>query len=599
MRSSSSHRVQAHPLRRAGVASLVLAVAYASHARTSQAETQNPPADPPATSTEPAFDPVAILLAAEGDDARRQVARGLLQRFTSDASLAMPDAWLLEQPAASLRLLGDVAATQEDFDAVAAGIVRAMRIGGGNNGAGIRSLDVGSADARAACLTMLARSNDPAAAELLVSWLESASARDRGPIVASLVAMTGRADLGDAPDAWRQWLTRHRHLPPIAWRALLARGLRERAESLDQRERDLLRTLVETTRRLYAALPATNRPAALARMLQDAEPAIRLAATDILLRELERGVMPSSEVSTAVVALLDDPQASIRQAAAVLVDRIVPEGSAVRLSVALRQEQDPDVAAVMLRAFRRSPDATAIDAVLRWLEHGEPTRVAAMRAILSLLEAGFQPNESQRGRVLAQLDPQQSASLTPAGVQVLARLGGRPGLEIVRSLLFSARPEIRRAASEALLSSEEFVDDLLVAAEADPALLQRAADAIAMHKPWAGPLRRVATLEARSTVDASASEPLPITASLARLLSMQERLAAAQTLAGHPTAIRAVLGAPSRPAFVDGPAGDRDFARARFLLGLPEPEPEPQPEAVEVPQDATAEQDEPAAAPPG
>ena len=591
--------MQVHPLRRVGVASLLMTVSYVSHAHLPQAEAQDPPADAPGSSTVPAFDPVATLAVAEGDEARRQAARGLLQRFARDPSLAVPELWLTEEPASSLRLLGEVAATQEDFEAVAAGIVRAMRVGGGNDGAGTRTLDAISADARTVCLAMLSRSNDPAVAELLVTWLESASPRDRGSVAASLAAMTGRSDLGDAPDAWRQWLMRHRHLPPIAWRAMLARGLRERAESLDQRERDLLRTLVETTRRLYAALPAADRPAALTRMLQDAEPAIRLAATDILLRELERGVQPSSEVSTAVVELLDDPQASIRQAAAVLVDRIVPEGSAVRLSVALRREQDPDVAAVMLRAFRRSPDATAIDAVLRWLEHGEPTRVAAMRAVLSLLEADFEPNAPQRDRVLARIDPQQSASLTPAGVRVLARLGGRPGLEIVRSLLFAARPEIRRAAADALLPLGEFVDDLLHAAEADPQLLQRAADAIAMHKPWAASLRRVALLESRSPTNGRASEPLPIAASLARLLSMQERLAAAQTLAGHPTAIRAVLGTPMREAFADGPAGDRDFARARFLLGLPEPEPEPQPAAAEETPGGDADQDEPPATPPG
>lgn len=569
------------PLWRWGLA-LVVVASGACYAGTPQSEDRDPPADPPAATV--AFDVAGALSAAEGDEARRQVARGLVQRFVADASLAVPEPWLAEEPAASLRLIGQVAATQDESEAIAAAIVRAIRVAREGNGAAIRSLDTISSDARSACVSMLSRSNDPAAAEVLVSWLESAPPSQRAPVVAALVAMTGRADLGESPDAWKEWLTRHRHLPPIAWRALLARGLRERSQLLDQRERDLLRALVDTTRRLYAALPADDRPATLARMLKDAEPAIRLAATEILLRELERGVQPSSEVASAVVGLLDDSQASIRQAAAVLVDRIVPEGSAARLSVALRREQDPDVAAVMLRAFRRSPDATAIDAVLRWLEHGEPTRVVAMRAVLSLLDAGFVPTEAQRSRMLTQVDPQQTASLTPAGVQVLARLGGESGLDLVRSMLFASRPEIRRAAADALLSRAQFVDDLLLAAEADPHLLTRAADAIATHKPWAAPLRRVARLEARSPSNAQTSDPLPITSSLARVLPMPERLAAAQMLLGHPVAIRAVLGTPARDQFADGPAGDKDYARARFLLNLPEPEPEQAPPS-EMPEE--------------
>ncbi len=587
------------PLWRWGLALVVLASGV-SNASTPQSEDPSPPADPPAT--EVTFDVAGALSAAEGEESRRQVARGLIQRFATDASLAVPEVWLAEEPAASLRLIGHVAANQDESEAIAAAIVRAMRVTRQGNGTSIRSLDTISNDARTSCVSILSKSNDAAAAEVLVSWLESALPSQRASIVAALVAMTGRVDLGESPEAWSQWLTRHRHLPPIEWRALLARGLRERSQQLDQRERDLLRSLVETTRRLYAALPGDDRPTTLARMLKDAEPAIRLAATEILLRELERGVQPSSEVASAVVGLLDDSQASIRQAAAVLVDRIVPEGSAARLSVALRREQDPDVAAVMLRAFRRSPDATAIDAVLRWLEHGEPTRVAAMRALLSLLDTGFVPTEAQRSRMLAQVDPQQTASLTPASVQLIARLGGESGLDLVRSMLFEARPEIRRAAADALSSRAQFVDDLLLAAETDPQLLMRAADAVATHKPWAAPLRRVARLESRLPLNAQASDPLPITSSLARVLPMSERLAAAQMLSGHPIAIRAILGTPAREQFADGAAGDRDFARVKFLLDLPEPKPEPDQTApIESPVDSTEEanQAEPAEPDPG
>ncbi|MFI4917527.1 MAG: hypothetical protein ACIAS6_13600 [Phycisphaerales bacterium JB060] len=557
-----------------------------------------PESDPPAqTEQAPAgFDAAALLSSAgEGDD-RRQAARAILRRFASDASVAAPRGWLVEEPAASLRLLLDAAKDQADAEALAAAVVRAIR-----DGSPAATL---SSDARAACLAVLARSNDPAAAELLVRWLENCDPSQRPAVVEALVAMSGREDLGQSPDAWRQWLARNGHLPPIAWREMLATGLRDRAQRLARRERELLRALTDSAKRLYAALPTEERPAALTAMLADDEPAIRLAGTDLLLRDLERGVQPTAEVSAALVNLLDDPQPPIRQAAAVMVDRIVPEGSAARLSVALRRETNPDVAAVMLRAFRRSPDAAAIDAVLRWLEYGEPTRVPAVRAVLALLELGFEPTPGQASRILARIDAERPSSLTPAGVHVLVRLSDVSSLGAVRSLLFAQRTEIRRAAAEALAPLPGFVEDLLLAAEADPDLLQRAADAVAAHKPWAPALRRVAMLELRTPTRAPengptdrptdrAAEILPVTATLASLLSVHERLSAAQSLVGHPVAIEAILGSATRPMFADGPAGDRDFARAQLLLGLPEAGPLPAAPAAQEPAVQEEEAPEP------
>lgn len=523
--------------------------------------------------TTPAFDPVAALASAADETAKSQAAREVLRRFAADTSLVVARQWLAEEPAASLRLLSNTAEGRVEAEALSAALVRALRVAGENSDARWNFGGM-SNDARASCLAILSRSFEPASCEALVAWLEASTNGQRRAVAQALITMTGREDLGTAPEAWRQWLTRHQHLPELAWRTTLAEGVRRRADRLVQRERDLLARVTDSSRRLYAALPPAERPAVLASMLADAEPAMRLLATDLLLRDLERGVPPGPEVATALVALLEDSQAQIRQAAAVLVDRIVPEGSASKLSVALRKETEPEVAAVMLRAFRRSPDAAAIDAVLRWLEHGEPTRTGAMRAVLSLLESGFTPSQEQTSRILAVADPNQPTALVLSGVAVLALLGGDEGFAAVRSLLFADRAEIRRAAADALLPLPASLDDLLAAAEADPALLQRAADAVARHKPWSQYLRRVATIELGTPTDASAAEPLPITSDLARFMPASERLAAAQELSRRPLAVRAILGAPTREMFNEGPAGDRAFARARALLNLPEPEPE-------------------------
>jgi len=528
----------------------------------------------------PEFDQVAFLASATDEAARAQAAREVIRRFASDARLSVARQWLVEEPAETLRLLSGTTEGLAEAEALAAALVRTLRAS--DKSGDVRwSFDGVSNDARAWCLLILSRSLEPDSCEALIAWLEASTDGQRRAVTQSLVAMTGREDLGTAPEAWRRWLTRHKHLPELAWRTALAEGVRRRADRLAQRERDLLTRVTDSSRRLYVALQPAERPAVLASMLADAEPAVRVLATDLLLRDLERGVTPDPEVAAALTALLEDSHAQIRQTAAVLVDRIVPEGSAARLSVALRKETEPEVAVVMLRAFRRSPDAAAIDAVLRWLEYGEPTRTGAMRAVLGLLESGYSPAPEQISRILAVADPNQPTALVPSGVAVLARLGGDQGLVAVRLMLYAGRPEIRRAAADALLPLPDSVGDLLAAAEADPALLQRAADAVVRHEPWSQYLGRVASIELRTPTDASAVEPLPITSTLALLMSASERLAAAHALSHRPLAVRAILGTPTRDMFCEGPAGDREFAQARELLDMPEPEAESEAETTE------------------
>lgn len=524
------------------------------------------------TGTSRPVDPMLVFSLAGDDPSRREAGRAVLRLLTEPSPPPAPAAWLSEDPAASLRFLVGMAESQAEIEALAGALIRALRTG--ENGEARWVFESLTADARSATLGVLARSQEAAACQVLVAWLEAAPAAQRQPIAASLHAMTGRDDLAASPQAWRQWLGRHQHLPPLAWRGLLAEGLHRRAERLALRERDLVARLVESTRRFYTSLAPADRSGAMASLLADTEPAVRLLATDLLLRDLERGISPGPEATVALSNLLNDPLPSIRQASALLIDRIVPEGSAARLSVALRRETEPEVATVMLRAYRRAPDPAAIDALLRWLEHGEPTSAPAMRALLALLETGYTPSDDQRDRVLAAILPHDASTILPSAVHVLARLGGMEGQMIVRELLDTSRAEVRRAAADAVLVFPDAVEDLLAAAEQDSSLLQRAADAVARHRPWALYLRQIAKLEMAQPADAASDQALPITASLATFLPVGERLAAAQALARIPLAVRAILGQPQREQYPAGPQGDRAFARALSLLGLPTPAPE-------------------------
>ncbi len=524
------------------------------------------PADGVAADAGPS-DPVAALASAADSPARQQVASAFLRALAENPNAQVPRAWLAEQPAESFRLLLETVESQDQIEGLAAALRRSLRVPDVDDA---EKLQVGglSADARLAALDLLARSLEPASCELLVGWLAITSERERPAISQALVRITGRDDLGQSVEGWQAWLNSHRHLPPLAWRSLLVEGLRDRAARLDRRQRDLLSRLDESARRVHGSLLPDQRPAYLVVLLTDSEPRLRSVGTELVLRELERGFSPSVDVSAAVVKLLDDTEPALRQSAALLVDRIVPEGSSARLSVALRRETEPDVAAAMLRAFQRSPDSAAIDAVLRWRESGTSAAEDALRAVVSLLDAGFEPTPSQRERILATIDVQDLSNLSVASIPVINRLAGDAERAVVLELLQAQRAELRRAAASLLESRAWALPALLDAAERDAALLQRAADAVARHGPSSDRLVRVAMIESRVPF-ATGVPAMPVTSALARFTFIGDRLAAAQEVSDRVVLVRAILGDVERESFIAGPLGDAAHARAQRLLGLP------------------------------
>lgn len=518
-------------------------------------------------------DYAAALASAVDAGARKQVAFAFLRSIGEDSDEGLPAAWLAQQPAAAVRLLAETAQGQEQLESLVDALVRSLRSVPEDQPNAL-ALGTLSPDASQAAIEILARSQRPRASELLIDWLAVAQRRDRASIVQALVAMTGRDDFGASVPAWREWLTRNRHLPPLAWRSMLLDGVRERAARLERRQRELTSRLAENSRRIYVVLPADQRSAYLVSLLNDGEPTLRSVGNELVLRELERGALPGPDVGAAVIGLLDDPVPALRQSAAVLVDRIVPEGSAARLTMALRRESEPEIAAVMLRAFRRSPDSAAIDAVLRWREYGPPTSEDALWAVVALLRNDFTPTGAQRERLLATIDPTRPAELSVAAVTVLDRLGGDAGREAIVELLTADRADLRRAAADTLAAYAWAVEPLLRAAAADPSLLPRAADAIVRHTPSAAFLVRVARIErghpvGEPTAGSGGAMALPMTTTLARLLPWGERIAAAFEMVDHPRVVQAILGNPIRSEFAEGPLGDEAFARAQALLSVP------------------------------
>src|SRR5690606_16943483 len=117
--------------------------------------------------------------------------------------------------------------------------------------------------------------------------------------------------------------------------------------------------------------------------------AIRQLGLDLVERALDGSQRIAPEVASQIVVLLTDPSPDIRGRAALLLDRVRPEGAGAPVAEALLREKDPEVAGRLMLALRNWPTPVTRDVTLRWLTFDDPlVRRRAARAILAAVDAG-------------------------------------------------------------------------------------------------------------------------------------------------------------------------------------------------------------------
>ncbi len=367
----------------------------------------------------------------------------------------------------------------------------------------LRNLLSGSTgDDRLAVVAAMASVRTPESANALIELVsQSQNSREREAVFAALIRMTGRADLGENPAAWRGWLSRVEFLDEASWQRTIAESLAARADQLARSENQVLDRLVREKRDRFRAIPlddAAARSNYIATLLADPAGAVRMLGVDLANDELANARSPGPSVSEAALAMLSDPEARFRRLGADLLEKLAPEGVGGRVNDALIRETDPAAAAALLGAARRWPQGRVIPVVLRWLEDGPAARTAALSALVKLDREGLLTDEAHVRRAMQAIRGLQINEIGTAGVQLLARRGGEADLPWVTQLLEHQDLAIRLAAAAGLAERPECVDAVVAAAGKDASLFTAAATTLMRHRRTGAGLASLVSLPAPS-----------------------------------------------------------------------------------------------------
>jgi hypothetical protein len=394
----------------------------------------------------------------------------------------------------------------------------------------------------------------------------------RDAAIAALVRLTGRSDLGASPARWAEWFASVQFLTEPDWQRTLAQGLADAADRA-ARERDLaVARLAEVNAQRYLDTPPGEaRWAFIASLLRDDLARVRRQGVNFVRTELANARAPVPAVGAAAVGLLKDPLPDLRREGAELVESMSPEGADRAILEALLGEADESVAAALLRASRRYPSAAVKPVVLQWLDRGgasprssaEPLLRAAVSAVAALVEGGIPLTSEEAAGVVRRLRSVDAASLTVAGLRLLATLGDEHDRAAIAGLLSSDSGPVRAGAAAALVPIAGSLEALLSAAAQDENLFVHAARALALHRPTVEGFQQALWLPV-----ASLQQRRDSLVALAAGLDPRDLVAAAgltDDLVLRDRMLSRVLGLPLRRPLVApaGHAGDRN--------GTPEP----------------------------
>jgi HEAT repeat protein len=226
---------------------------------------------------------------------------------------------------------------------------------------------------------------------------------------------------------------------------------------------------------LYAkkALAALGIPAvrALSGALSADNPAVRLAAIDVLWRHTEKG----PEVVSSLVGGLHNELTEVRRKAARGLERLGDPGAAPYLLAAV-DDPDAGVSQAVMFALMVCGDASALPRVLdAWSDPDPQVRHAAARALERIGDETILPE------VLEALSSPDGPRRADA-IAILAAISGQRMIDRLVGALRDVEPEVRRAAAVALgqLGDSEAVPALATAlSDRDPWVRSSAASALA------------------------------------------------------------------------------------------------------------------------
>ncbi|MFG0274852.1 MAG: hypothetical protein ACF8QF_07335, partial [Phycisphaerales bacterium] len=401
-------------------------------------------------------------------------------------------------------------------------------------------------DSAERALSRLAESRSRAAVRAALAVYSGArSPAVRAAALRALIRQTGMAQLGDNPARWRDWWTEVEWLSEPEWRARVAAAQGERAQRLEQQRDALAARLVETHRRLHAALPPEQRSTLVAELIADDRVELRLLGLDLAQRAMLNARPLTDEALAAAIERMRDADERVRVQAAQIVGRAAPSNAADAAAGALAEESSPGAASAQLAILTRFPVANAGDGALRWLGSATAADAPAADALGAMARAGMLDHAERRAAALDRARAIPSERWTPAHIRLFDAIGSREDLRrLAAGALTSESADVRLAGAGALARRPGWDDNLADALRSDPALLGAIAQGISARIAARDGLERFRAICAAAGVGDQRLEhedaliiQMPVDAALDANWSIESparRLALLESLAARP-----------------------------------------------------------------
>jgi len=383
-----------------------------------------------------------------------------------------------------------------------------------------------SVDARRAAVRALAGKRNQVTAQLLIGLIgDDQPPALRRAALEALAHLSGIEQFGVNADAWRDWWTEHRALPPQQWHAMVAQNLGRRVDVLRADNQRLRDRIVATQRQVYRLTSENDQPPLLVAMLDDENPAVRQLAIDLLTQRLIDLKPSGPELRRRLIAALDDARVSIRLGAAKLLRGLNDPAGADEMARRLVEatESDAEVLRVYLLMMADQPRAIAISRAMELLDdprlRDEAAGVLAGAAQKNLLSD--QHRSQLQVRLQSQVPDQQPPM--PKVIELLGYVGDELDWQRIRRWIDHESDEVKVAAATAWARSDRPLDvlarrseDLTIQSIVIPAAAQRGRTPATMfalieHKPQSQ--QGVENWERALVAMASRLEPIDVLAS--------------------------------------------------------------------------------------
>jgi HEAT repeat protein len=206
---------------------------------------------------------------------------------------------------------------------------------------------------------------DKNAVDALVQLLDEENAAIRSAALKALEGLTNISAFGNDTSRWKQWWARNKNKPRTVWLADLANSLAVSKSALEAENAKLQSRLAQAIVDLYTTTPRPQRDALLVGLMKDPVVPVRLAAMELVERQIASGETISADLRKEVRKELSGAEAATRRASALLVAGLGDDESVPALLDRLEMEKTPSVLRALHKAVGQLRVRKAVPLLIR------------------------------------------------------------------------------------------------------------------------------------------------------------------------------------------------------------------------------------------